>query len=1438
MAEREEQDSINVIRKGLFTDTSKEQQPKGTYPFALNAIDESSEGDMLSLSNENSNFNCADIPDSYNLIGSSYLENNTNILFFVDEDTNNSIIATLDKTCKFTELVVSSCLGFSLSNQIESTFRIKNGCERIVYFVDHLNPDRFINLDNLESFLKVGFDLTNPDVNKWDCGLFNIDRLSKEVCISLVEVNEFGGTIPVGVVQFAIQHLDENLNGAGFSDPSATIPITNDSYAESYINIDGAAPNTPTSKSVEINISNIDTNYSYLDLVTIITNGGVTQTYNVDRLNITGTSQNYIFKGLDNYDTFSNITYSKNVYSSKSITQLENRLIRGNIRSITKDYSSIQRNFTNGITSIYSSTAGVTNSVDDGIKTSTYYFNERSYMRDDVYAFGIYYIYDDNTKSPVFHIPGRAKNPIGLNPPVSGDWNNVDSGIAYAGAGQHSRAWAVGLWDTMLHTVVDTSVANWETTIGHTEVEHLGLVIGDTVERWKVYNTAVRHASKEISSATYTGEMAYYEGESLYPTTEDCDGNKIYGDLAGTPIRHHKFPDASLEPHHDGTNKYTLGIQFNNIILPPNTIGYKIVRCDRDSLNRTVLDKGIAHYTRETTSTVLGSMNFQAPFMNKHLTTGASSGDNVVPDGPEAGKDSSVCNTNGVSVPYDKVTFHSPLTKIKSPYLGASFMKTELNAIGTITELGDDEYNTALKCSYNSYNKIKRNSRTNIKINNQAYISGNAIERNALDVKFINNFQTETYAMDLNSAAYIIDDVSNDVYTKAQDWTLSGVTPYYKEDYSGYYSLKSNNVNIHPVLENLIYYTVSTCVTNTASSHVYGGDIFITRLDYKHIVRLHSCDSGDRVNASNVNTYVYIDGTTDKHSYNHIVTFWSESEVNSEMRHEEANQKYYPKSYQTGGDLYQNFLLPSTRYGDYIPNYYNYNEDFTKWNTEVSYIQLPSTWKYCSDCLEEFPNRIVYSEQSFQEEIADHYLTTLPNNYKDIIANRGNITKLYNYKNTVLIDTEESRFVLPSTTKAIKASEENIYVGTGEFFSLPVQEIVDSNVGFMGNQSQWANDVTEHGIFSIDARSGNIFLYNKNMELLSGSKYGMSNYFSEELSLQLPKQYEEEREIEITNIDNPANPYNGVGYTSVFDTRHNRWILTKHDYKLTQAGLDLVNAVTGTERLDYTEGGWKYINLGGSSFIKPSANPDWFENISWTMSFSMNRGSWISWHSYLPTNYIDSKLGFYSVDNKPSIYETSKSIWRHNKKFEYQTFYGTYYPHIIEIVESNNPLQTSLYNSISFITKARQWDSVNKYFVDKRLVTYNKAIIYNNYQNSGLINLLTKREQTSFDRDQESWHQQALLDVNERTYSFNEFRDLVGDYDVPMFTKDWSNSDYRNDYFTDKIINPSSINLNKDWWEQDIFRGKHLVLRLFFSILQNVKLTTQFHLFDKGTTQR
>jgi hypothetical protein len=42
------------------------------------------------------------------------------------------------------------------------------------------------------------------------------------------------------------------------------------------------------------------------------------------------------------------------------------------------------------------------------------------------------------------------------------------------------------------------------------------------------------------------------------------------------------------------------------------------------------------------------------------------------------------------------------------------------------------------------------------------------------------------------------------------------------------------------------------------------------------------------------------------------------------------------------------------------------------------------------------------------------------------------------------------------------------------------------------------------------------------------------------------------------------------------------------------------------------------------------ANPEYFCNKSWTLSFNMNTKSWVSFHSYIPNFYIAENNFFYS----------------------------------------------------------------------------------------------------------------------------------------------------------------------------------------------------------------
>jgi hypothetical protein len=46
------------------------------------------------------------------------------------------------------------------------------------------------------------------------------------------------------------------------------------------------------------------------------------------------------------------------------------------------------------------------------------------------------------------------------------------------------------------------------------------------------------------------GELGYWENQiDTYPLTKNCFGDYIHGDDAGKPIRHHRMPNLSTEPH-------------------------------------------------------------------------------------------------------------------------------------------------------------------------------------------------------------------------------------------------------------------------------------------------------------------------------------------------------------------------------------------------------------------------------------------------------------------------------------------------------------------------------------------------------------------------------------------------------------------------------------------------------------------------------------------------------------------------------------------------------------------------------------------------------------------------------------------------------------------------------------------------------------------------
>lgn len=511
---------------------------------------------------------------------------------------------------------------------------------------------------------------------------------------------------------------------------------------------------------------------------------------------------------------------------------------------------------------------------------------------------------------------------------------------------------------------------------------------------------------------------------------------------------------------------------------------------------------------------------------------------------------------------------------------------------------------------------------------------------------------------------------------------------------------------------------------------------------------------------------------------------------------------------------------------------YDMNLDYTRKQKEKIYIHLPDTYNCCGDNAEKFPLRIHYSEQSFQEELTDNYKTFLPQNYRDIEGEHGIITDLYKVGDNLFIHTKESLWQLPANLQEQVTSEFTTFIGTGEFFSIPPKKVIDDKLGSGGSQHKWATTKTEVGVFFVNDIEHKIYIHGE--RILDITLGGNKNWFRNNLKSNLIQQIYNKTGIDIDIDNNPANP-NGVGYHSIYDNRHERFILTKKDYLIsnfylqnlfvtTEAGLAPVpeNVLV----FDISSKSFKMIVPGHLPMTQrviliDLGDPTYFENKSYTISYSVKDQQWISWHSYLPNFYFNTQ------DNLFSTISTNTGIWKHNVKDSFQTFYGIQYSHILEYVSNSSPVQERIWEDISLITKAESYDITSDQFYEIDKVTHNKITIYNQRQCSGELLMIPKMVDEDYLFEQISNEPgQIIIGKTEDTWNLNNLRDYRTSYQTPIFSSNWSDTQLQ--YPIDKVVRNSDIDFNKDWSQIESFRSKFVVIRLKFDNFATVKLTTRY----------
>ena len=587
MAEQEQSNitqEYNNATTGLNLDQTLNQVKKGMLTYALNAGVENFDANSVNYQNEPGNEFCLSFPDGYMLIGKHFIpERNKHIFFITNPETKDSQIGYMENNdCVYRVLVNAPCLNFDINYPIHKVVHRLTNCSTEIYWTDGLNPRRYLDIDDIPKVLKSGTPLCSPEyTDDLDC---NQLKLQPNFSIPQLDIEEVRstGNLEAGSYQFAIQYCD-SLGNPYTSYYSVTNPTPIGDPSITSVNF-----NYPVGKSIVVNVSNLDGTglYQYFNLAVIKTVNGITSvelvgTYYIDNLQkqIIYSGQNQTQIRLSINDIFEKFPYYD---IAQDVTYVQDILVWDNLSSISRvNYQKIANQ-------VELSWETWRIPADENYADETNATNLRGYLRDEVYPFEIVFLLKNGKQTDGFHIPGRRRGPNENRPDVPETDPDFVGSPTYESGG-----------------------------VGYSPY-------------WKIYNTASVTGFSEgyspapdYKGAYQYGEFAYWESTDTYPCNID-----VWGDLAGQPIRHHKFPDVSVSPIYEsklftGPNSMVMG---NDAIFPigvridvqqiealiqaseltdeqkAEIVGFKIVRGDR-STNKSIVAKGILRnvntYTRE-----------------------------------------------------------------------------------------------------------------------------------------------------------------------------------------------------------------------------------------------------------------------------------------------------------------------------------------------------------------------------------------------------------------------------------------------------------------------------------------------------------------------------------------------------------------------------------------------------------------------------------------------------------------------------------------------------------------------------------------------------------------------------------------------------------------------------------------------------------------------
>lgn len=196
---------------------------------------------------------------------------------------------------------------------------------------------------------------------------------------------------------------------------------------------------------------------------------------------------------------------------------------------------------------------------------------------------------------------------------------------------------------------------------------------------------------------------------------------------------------------------------------------------------------------------------------------------------------------------------------------------------------------------------------------------------------------------------------------------------------------------------------------------------------------------------------------------------------------------------------------------------------------------------------------------------------------------------------------------------------------------------------------------------------------------------------------------------------------------------------------------------------------------------------------------------------------FNTSTTFFSADN--DIIGNSY-LYSHNGD-THQNFYGVKYPHIVDVIFQQNPMEQKTSSAIVFNSKAYEKDLGTSALkvVPK---TYTGFIGYNTNQSTGYQDLIVK--DSAFISDDVSSF--TLTKLTDSQWRLNNLRDLVQDNTLPIWDYSWTAKASSPYSYIDKVPYAANINNAKSLYETSRLKDHYLGARMFLLSQEDYKLVT------------